>query len=98
MKVEYTKRALSDIRQIAAESRAAFGNRVAAALETRIRAVVHQISLHPLSAPEVADRPGRHVVPLRRYPFLIFYRVLNDRIRVLHVRHSARRPWTEAGD
>ena len=35
-----------------------------------------------------------HVIPLVRYPYKIFYRILADRIRILHIRHTSRRPWT----
>ena len=93
MKIEYSNRALADLRKISADSRGAFGDRVAEALETRIRALIERISRDPLSAPEIEDRPGVHVVPLIRYPFKIFYRVLEDRVRIQHIRHTARRPW-----
>ncbi len=93
MRVEYSRRAVGDLRKISADSRRLFGDRVAEALEARIRAVVNRISREPLSAPEVEQRPGLHVVPLIRYPFRIFYRVLDDRVRILHIRHTARRPW-----
>jgi plasmid stabilization system protein ParE len=33
------------------------------------------------------------VVLLIRYPYKIFYRILQDRIRILHIRHTSRRPW-----
>jgi plasmid stabilization system protein ParE len=33
------------------------------------------------------------VMPLVRYPFKIFYRIVGDTVRVLHIRHAARRPW-----
>ena len=93
MKVEYSNRALADLRKISADSRRAFGDRVAEGLEARIRAVIDRISRNPLSAPEIEQRPGVHVVPLARYPFKIFYRVLEDRIRIQHIRHTSRRPW-----
>jgi len=93
MKVEYSKRAVADLRKISADSRQAFGNRVAEALEFRIRAVVDRISREPLSAPRVEQRSGMRVAPLIRYPFKVFYRVLDDRVRIVHIRHSARRPW-----
>ena len=94
MKIEYSKRAVADLHKISAAGRRAFGDLVAEALEARIRAVVDRISRDPLSAPEVEQRPGRHAVPLIRYPFKIFYRVLDDRVTILHIRHTARRPWT----
>ena len=96
MKVEYSRRAVADLRKISTDSRRAFGERVAEALEARIRAVVDRISRYPLSAPEVEQRPVRHVVPLARYPFKIFYRILDDRVRMLHIRHTARQPWIGA--
>jgi toxin ParE1/3/4 len=76
MKVEYSRRSVADLRKISADSRRAFGDRVAEALEARIRAVIDRISREPLSAPEIEQRPGLHVVPLIRYPFKIFYRLL----------------------
>ena len=93
MKVEYSRRAVADLHKISADSRRSYGDRVAGALGIRIRAVIDRISTDPLSAPEVEQRPGMHVVPLVRYPFKIFYRVLDDRIRILHIRHATRRPW-----
>jgi len=98
MKVEYSARAVADLRKISAQSRQAFGDRVAEALEGRIRTVIEHIRRDPLSAPEIEGRPGRHAVPLVRYPFKIFYRVFEDRVRILHIRHTARRPWTGSDD
>jgi toxin ParE1/3/4 len=94
MKVEYSRRAVADLHKISADSRRAYGSQVAAALELRIRAVIDRITRDPLSAPEVEQRPGMHVVPLVRYPFKIFYRALDDAIRIVHIRHTARRPWS----
>jgi plasmid stabilization system protein ParE len=76
MKVEYSKRAVADIRKIAADSRQAFGDRVAEALEARIKAIVERVAIRPVSAPEVVQRPGIHSVPMRQYPYKIFYRIL----------------------
>jgi len=94
MKVEYTNQALADLRRIAADSRA-FGEDVAIAVELRIRTVVERVAQHPKTAAPVAERPGMRVVPLIRYPYKIFYRILEDRVRILHIRHTARKPWTE---
>jgi toxin ParE1/3/4 len=94
MKVEYSNRAVADLRKISADNRRAFGDLVAEALEARIRAVVEHISRQPWIAPEVEQRSGLHVAPLVRYPFKIFYRVFEDRVRIQHIRHTSRRPWT----
>jgi plasmid stabilization system protein ParE len=78
MKVEYSNRALADLRKLSAGGKATFGERVTAALEARIRAIVEQIRQAPESAPRVEQRPGVRVVPLIRYPYKIFYRILDD--------------------
>ncbi len=41
---------------------------------------------------ELTQRPGVRVMPLGRYPYLIFYTVLENELFVLHVRHASRRP------
>jgi plasmid stabilization system protein ParE len=41
----------------------------------------------------VEQRPGVRVVPLIRYPYKIFYRIADDTVRILHIRHTSRRPW-----
>ena len=58
MKVEYTNRAVADLQKAAADSRAGFGERVAAALERRIREVIAHIAEHPDAAPRVVQRSG----------------------------------------
>ncbi len=98
MKVEFTNRAVGDLRKISIQSRKEFGDRVAAALALRLRNVVEQIGKAPESAPRVEQRPGMRVLPLVRYPFKIFYRIIGDTVRILHIRHTARRPWTEDGE
>ena len=92
MKVEYSERAIGDLNKLAADSRA-FGEVVADAVEARIRDAIAQVAWDPGSTHEVTQRPGVHVVPLVKFPFAIFYRVLQDRLRILHVRHTSRLPW-----
>lgn len=93
MKVEYSNRALSDLRKISADSRRIFGDRVATELGVRIQTIVERIRRAPESAPPVEQRSGVRVVLLIRYPYKIFNRILQDRIRILHIRHTSRRPW-----
>ncbi|MBV9529728.1 MAG: type II toxin-antitoxin system RelE/ParE family toxin [Bradyrhizobium sp.] len=93
MKVEYSNRATSDLRKVASDSRRIFGEKVAAELGRRIEEIVERIRRAPESAPKVDQRSGVRVVLLIRYPYKILYRVLPDRIRILHVRHTSRRPW-----
>jgi toxin ParE1/3/4 len=93
MKIEYTNCAVADLRKVSADSRMRFSDTVAAALEKRVRDVVGHIAEHPEAAPKVIARPGMRVFPLIHYPYKIFYRVLEDRVRIVHIRHTSRRPW-----
>jgi plasmid stabilization system protein ParE len=41
------------------------------------------------------SRPAWHPRPgFARFPRQIFYQVSGDVVRILHIRHTARRPWT----
>ena len=90
MKVEYSNRAISDLRALAAKSHNEFGERTTRAIEARIRSIIERIRREPLSALAVEGRPGVHAVPLIRYPYKIFYRATAGSIII---RHTSRRPW-----
>jgi toxin ParE1/3/4 len=92
MKVEYSKRAIADLEKVSAESRA-FGEMVAAAVGARIRQLIEQISEHPEGRSPVVERPGTHVASLVRYPYKIFYRILENGVKILHIRHTSRHVW-----
>jgi plasmid stabilization system protein ParE len=38
------------------------------------------------------DDEHRYRLPIRRYPYAIFYRVTSREVLILHIRHGARRP------
>jgi toxin ParE1/3/4 len=92
--VAYSRRAVSDLRGIAAyyagSDNPAVGEKVAA----RIRQVVARVERLLRSGRPVSQRPGVRVTPLLRYPYLIFYELTGDGVRILHIRHAARRPWS----
>jgi toxin ParE1/3/4 len=92
MRVEYSKRAVADLHKVSADSRA-FGEMVAAAVEARIKVIIGQISEYPNGRSTVVERPGVHVATLVRYPYKIFYRIFDDRVKILHVRHTSREIW-----
>jgi plasmid stabilization system protein ParE len=94
MKVVWTDEALRDLEEITAYLLVHYPS-VAPALEQRIRAVVARIGRWPESARRSAYRSGVRMVPLGRYPYNVFYRIADDRLEILHVHHSARRPWDE---
>jgi plasmid stabilization system protein ParE len=93
MNVVYAPRAVRDLEQIGAYYRAVADPKIASAIATRIETIINRLPAHPLSAPRVARRPDVRAVLVLRYPYKIFYRVRNDSIEILHVRHTARRPW-----
>jgi toxin ParE1/3/4 len=93
MKVEYAKRAIADLRSIGAYYATADHPEVGERISVRLREVVARIARFPESGRPVVQRPGVRVVPLRRYPYLVFYRLGSDTVRILHVRQTSRRPW-----
>ena len=93
MRVEYSKRAVSDIRQIAAYYDRSGNPAVAERIVARIQEVVAQITGSPLIGRSVVQRPGIRMVLLVNYRYKIFYRVAGDTIRIIHIRHTSRRPY-----
>ena len=93
MRVQYSKRAVSDIKQIVAYYDRSGNPAVAARIVARIQEVVAQITGSPLSGRLVIQRPGVRVLPLVNYRYKLFYRVAGDMIRVIHIRHTSRRSY-----
>jgi plasmid stabilization system protein ParE len=89
MRVEYSKRAVSDIRQITVYYTRSANPAVAERIAARIQEVVVQITGSPLSGRSVVQRPGIRVVLLSNYRYKIFYRVIGDTIRIVHIRHTS---------
>ena len=95
MKVEYAVRAVRDLTEIGAYYRTAADERIAAAVGEQIARIIHLVAREPHIAPRLTQRPDVRVVLVLRYPYKIFYRVHDDVVEILHVRHTARRPWGE---
>jgi toxin ParE1/3/4 len=90
MKVRYTATALREIDSIfvyvAGRDAAAAGKIVA-----RVEQLVSRLAEFPFLG-HVVDEPDVRVVPLGRYPYLVFYRVASEEVAILHVRHAAHLP------
>jgi hypothetical protein len=41
----------------------------------------------------VVKELGVRVLWLGRYPYLVYYRIQQNEVAILHIRHAARRPW-----
>jgi toxin ParE1/3/4 len=93
MRVEYSKRAIADIRQIAAYFARAGAPAVGERIAARIQEVVARIAGSPLSGRSVVQRPGVRVVSLANYRYKLFYRAAGDTVLIVHIRHTARRPY-----
>jgi plasmid stabilization system protein ParE len=48
-------------------------------------------------APETDER-GVREFSIVRYLYKVYYWVERDEVWILHIRHTARRPWTEEAD
>lgn len=94
MKVEYSRRALTDLRDIAAYFANSDHPAVGEAVAARIEEVVARLAQAPRSGRPVAERPEVRVAPLLRYRWNIFYSVSAEVVRIVHIRHTSRRPWT----
>jgi len=92
MKVRYSRRALRQLEQIF--SYIEKDNPAAApAVADRIESLVALLGRYP-SMGRPTDKHGVRIMGVRRYPYVVFYKILPDRdeVRILRVRHTARRP------
>jgi len=91
VRVRYSPRAAVDLAVIAdyLTERSPQG---AQAVERAIRTTIALIADFPGCGRALAQRRTVRVIPVTRYPFLIFYTVTEESVIVLHIRHAARRP------
>ena len=90
MNVVYAPRALRDLESIAAylvERNPAGAINVLGAIKSSIDTLSFFSQIGRL-----VDNAGHRRVPVLRYPYLIFYRVVGDELLILHIRHTSRRP------
>jgi toxin ParE1/3/4 len=91
MNVRYTPRARDDLGAILAyiDERSPQGARnVARALYKTI----NLIGQFPRSG-RLAGEQGTRVLPVGRYPYLVYWSVEGGDAWIVHIRHTARRPW-----
>ena len=91
MRVRYTPEAFADRERIFEylRERSPSGARRVLA---RIRGAVRLLGEQPYSGYQSND-PEVRVKFVVRYPYKIFYRVRNDVVEIVHIRHTSRRPW-----
>jgi plasmid stabilization system protein ParE len=89
MKVVFTEAALADLDDILSFIASHYPT-LATPIEERIRAVIARVAKWPQSARVIEERPGVRVVPLVRYPYKVFYRIVDETIEILHIHHTSR--------
>jgi toxin ParE1/3/4 len=69
--------------------------RAAKAVVARIEELCEKLGEFP-GMGSITDHPGVRVLPVARYPYLIFYGLIAeaDEVRVLRIRHGRRKPLT----
>lgn len=88
VKLRYSPRARDDIAHI--HNYIAQHNRsVAAAVAQQIRSTSELLARYPGLGRET-DIPGVHVFPIARYPYLIYHRLKDDELTIIHVRDGRR--------
>ncbi len=90
MNVVYAPRALRDLQAITAylaeRSPSATANVLAG-----LKSSINTLSYFPKIG-RLVDEAGHRRMPVPRYPYLIFYRVVEDELVILHIRRTSRRP------
>jgi toxin ParE1/3/4 len=94
MRIIFTETALSDLNQIFEYLTSNYPTLVGP-VEQRINSVLTRLQDWPESARKVTQRTTVRVAPLVRYPYRIFYRITNEAIEIVHIRHTSRRPWED---
>lgn len=91
MRVRLTPRAVSDLEHIL--SYIDQENRMGALnVKRAIRKTIELIGQYPHVGRLSGEEQSR-VVPVGRYPYLVYWQVENGEVWVLHVRDGRRRPW-----
>ena len=60
-----------------------------------IQAVFHLLSTYPLAGevvPRARVRGAARRIPLRRFPFFVIYRLVDESIEIMAVAHTSRKP------
>lgn len=96
MTAEYANQAVADLHSIAAYYEGLGSPGVGRHIAARIDEVAARITLRrPKTGRRAAGDQNLRVVPLGRYPYLVYYEVIDgDGVRILHIRHTSRRPWS----
>jgi toxin ParE1/3/4 len=91
MRVRLTLRATHDLSTILdyINERSAPGARN---VKRAIHRTLELVGEHP-QVGRVLGETGIRILRVGRYPYLIYWTIESDEVRIIHIRHGARRPW-----
>jgi toxin ParE1/3/4 len=96
MRVRYTPRAFAD-REAIFEYINRRNPRVAQEIKVYLEKRISELGDLEIRH-RVIPKLGVHALWVGRYPYIVYYRVGNDEISIVHIRHAARRSWEGEGD
>jgi plasmid stabilization system protein ParE len=88
VRLRFSPRAYADIADIH-DYIAQHSARAATAIAAQIHLTSQLLARHPTLGRET-DIPGVRVLPTARYPYLVYHKVQQDELVVIHVRHGRR--------
>jgi plasmid stabilization system protein ParE len=91
MKVRHTRRSRGDLVAILSylEDRKPQGTR---SVKRALKKAIELIGEYPNIGRPSGEQDTR-VLPVGRYPYLIYWGVEADQVVIVHIRHAARKPW-----
>jgi addiction module RelE/StbE family toxin len=93
MKIDYSPRAQIDLQNIFSYLNDR-NPRAAIEVVREIRDRSESLLVFPLKGVRT-NLSGTRRLEIGRYPYFVFYRVANDTISILHIRHTSRRHWQD---
>src|SRR5262245_40002168 len=96
MRIRYTRRAFAD-REAIYEYYDRRSPETARDIKAFIKKRISDLSCFPERYP-LNEELGARAFVLGRYPYIVYYRIRNYEISILHIRHTSRRPWRATTD
>ena len=97
MRVRYTPRARADLEAIFSylDSR---NPAAAGAVKRQIERAAAALALSPYLGAAIDRSSDFRGLRAGRYPYRIYYRIRENEVWIVHLRHTSRRPWSGEGD
>jgi plasmid stabilization system protein ParE len=93
MRVRYTPRARADLDEIV-HYIAIDDPHAAERVRKAIRNAIKLLAAHPYLGIQTARAPELRSKLVHRYPYRVHYQLIADDLWIVHIRHTARLPWS----